>query len=201
MLLWFALYFAFPDSFANNGFGYFFFLVHYPEYLLGITLYYDLSNTILQKTQISRCLLCGIGSLIIAVVLFYSGFPWSSIPSAWMTALATYFILYYLISNEKTRKKKVICKVLENYGKNSYYIFLLHAFLAWPFVGISLKLLAKIGISQTISFFVLIPITLFLAYVVGVIFRGIVEKTTSLIFQRRTAWYVNVRCSSLPFAV
>ena len=187
MLLWGALYFAFPDSFANSVFGYFFFLVHYPEYLLGIMLYYDLSNNLLQKTQINRCLLCGIGSLIIAVVLFYSGLPWGFIPSAWMTALATYFILHYLISNERMGEKKVICKVFENFGKNSYCIFLLHAFLAWPFVRLSLKLLAKIGISQTISFFALIPITLFLSYVVGLIFRGIVKKATSIIFQRRTA--------------
>ena len=175
MLLWVVLYFAFSDIFVNEGFGHFFFLVHYPEYLLGIMLYYDLSDRIIQRSQINRCLLYGIGSLVIAVALFYAGLRWGSIPSTWMTALATYFILYYLISNEQSGEKKLIYKVLEGFGKNTYCIYLLHAFLAGPFVRASLKLLAKIGIPQTISFFVLIPITLFLSYAAGLILVGIIN--------------------------
>ena len=185
MVLWVVLYFTFRDSFTNNGFGYFFFLVHYPEYLLGMMLYYDLSNHILQTAQINRCLLCGIGSFVIAVVLFYSGLLYGAILSAWMTALATYFVLYYMISNEKQVSKKTISKGLVNFGRNSYCIFLLHAFLARPFVRISLKLLGNIGVSQTISFFVLIPITLFLSYIAGLILRIIIKKTTTVIFRSK----------------
>lgn len=192
MLLWLVLYYGFHEGFTGNGFDYFFFLVHYPEYLLGIMLYDDFSDNILQKKQISGCLLCGIGSFIIAVPLFYSGLLCGLILSAWLTAFATYFVLYYLISNEKNMRKseKLIGKrtreILENFGKNSYCIFLLHAFFAWPFVKLSLNLLAMIGVSQTISFFVLIPFTLFLSHIAGVTLRVIVKKITSAIFQRRT---------------
>ncbi|MCR5742981.1 MAG: acyltransferase [Lachnospiraceae bacterium] len=187
MVLWAILYLVFRDGFTNNGFGYYFFLIHYPEYLLGILLYYDISSHFLQRKHINMFLLYAIVSLLSAIVLFYSDISWRLIPSAWMTAIATYFIMYTMISTEKHNKGNIISKVLEGFGKNSFFIFLLHAFFAWPFVRISLMILGDFGLSQTVSFFVLIPVTLFLSYIAGLFLRVIVKKVTLVIFQRKTA--------------
>ena len=185
MLFWFGLFFTFQNGFFDNGFGYFFFLVHYPEYLLGIMLYNDISNSILRKEQINRSLFFGIGSYIIAIILFYSGLPYMSIPSAWMTALATYLVLYYMISNEKPNEQKLIGRVLSNIGRHSYYIYLLHCFFAYCFVKLSIIGLEKIGITQTVIFIALIPFTLALSYIAGLVFHRIVNKINAFIFKEK----------------
>ena len=103
MLVWIVLYYIFRSDFNYNGFSYFFFLVHYPEYLLGMILYYDISYESLGKIYIY--LFTGLVGFIIAIAFFYSKFPCHTFFSAWMTALATYLVLYYLIHNEKKVNK------------------------------------------------------------------------------------------------
>ncbi len=185
MVIWTILYFIFKDAFYGDGFGYFFFLIHYPEYLLGIMLYYDFSENLLNDAQASRCLPFGCISLVIAIVLFYAKLPFGSIPSAWMTALSTYFFLYFMLSHEQKHENFKACRFLEKCGKNSYYIFLLHAFFAWPFVRVALKVLARIGISTELSFVLLIPCSVFLAYWAGEVLRLIVTNITSVIFAKK----------------
>ena len=181
MMLWTILYSVFRGAFLYNGFGYCFFLVHYPEYLLGMMLYYDFSNQILNDTEINRCLPLSAAALIISIILFFYPKTVFYIPSAWMIALATYFALYYMLSKEQNKEYSLMLKSLEKYGKNSYCIFLVHAFIAWPFVKKSIMILEKAGISIMASFFILIPVTLLLAYYVGLVFRALIRKVNALL--------------------
>ena len=185
MAIWTILYFIFKDAFTENGFGYFFFLIHYPEYLLGIMLYNDFSGNLLNDDQTSRCLPFGCISLVIAIVLFYSRLSFRSIPSAWMTALSTYFFLYFMLSYEQKHRDFKVGRFLEKCGKNSYYIFLLHAFFAWSFVRVALKFLAKIGISTEVSFVLLIPCSVLLAYLAGEVLRIIVTKISNVLLAKK----------------
>lgn len=180
MLLWTALYFIFRGAFLYDGFGYCFFLVHYPEYLLGMMLYFDFSSHVLNDSEIKRCIPFSIAALIISIILFYYPKTVLYIPSAWMIALATYFALYYMLSNEQNKEYSLISRIMEEYGKNSYYIFLIHAFFAWTFVKKTLLLLEKTGFSVMVSFFILIPVTLFLAYYAGLAFRALIRKINIL---------------------
>lgn len=186
IVIWLIWYFAFRDSFNDPNFGYYCFLVHYPEYILGILLYYDFKQKRLSDTKIRRCLPLSIISLIIAIVLFFD-LPmfWHSIPSAWMTGFAAYFALYYMLSNEKDKKPGRIASMLINTGKNSYCIFLLHGFFAFPFVSLSLSLLGKAGVPSIVSFFLLIPATLLLSYLAGYVFRALIIKITGFIFRNK----------------
>ena len=182
MLLWGILSFIFKDSFSYNGFDYYFFLVHYPEYLLGIILYYDLSELVLSDKEVKRCLPLGIVFLTISIVLFYYPIRFLSFVSAWTTAIAAYWVLYYMLSNEKEGNMTGIWSILEKYGRNSYCIYLLHAFFAYPFVQACVKICDKMGIPTIIPFIILIPLSLILSYIAGLVLNKVVGKVSNLMF-------------------
>ena len=185
MLVWTILFRIFKNDFSKDGFSYFIFLVHYPNYLLGIMLYLDLSESMLTTEQIKRCLPLGLMAYAVAVVLFYSPIPYGNMFSAWMTALATYLVLYYLLSNEKNYKPSLITKVLSAFGRNSYCIYLLHVFCVWTFVPLLGDVLGRIDINfYTIPWFIImIPVVLALSYLTGYLFRIIVRNVTKLLFK------------------
>lgn len=189
MLIWVALYIIFRSNFTYNGFSYFFFLVHYPEYLLGMILYYDISNKVSDRKQIKKYLFTGLACFVIAIAFFYTNFPQHHIFSAWMTAFATYLVLYYMLFNEINSGQSYFPKLICNFGRNSYCIYLLHIFFAWPFVNMSLKLLDKINVPQVISFFALIPFSLLFSYLTGYILKVIVKKVNIMFWD-------NKRCMS-----
>lgn len=183
MTLWIILYISIKESFTQNGFGYYFFLIHYPEYLLGVMLYYDYTEQLYENKE-SRFLILGIGSLILAIILYYISNQFLTILSAWMTALSAYCFLYFALTNEGKEDKRSSCKVseiCEKYGRNSYYIYLIHAFIVWPLASVLKKLLERVGISTYLCFILLIPIIIYLSYVAGKILKTLVIKITNVL--------------------
>lgn len=183
MLIWLVLALT-AGGWFKGGFDYFFFTVHYPEYLLGILLFYFLSENKHKEKQIKLFLPFGIASFVIAYVLFYMPIPFAAYPSAWMTALGTFFVLYFMIYRETTEKRySWVEKVLIGFGRNSYCIYLLHAFFAWTFIQILGKVFSKLGLDIHIYFwlFVLIPVVLVLSYFSGLIFSKIIKWIMSVL--------------------
>ncbi len=86
-------------SFSYEGFSGFFFMIRYPEYLLGIILYYNFKENNMHK-QIKLYLPVGILMIAVAFILFNIDFPCNGILSGWITALGTYLILYYMMTLE-----------------------------------------------------------------------------------------------------
>ncbi|MCQ2440664.1 MAG: acyltransferase, partial [Clostridia bacterium] len=160
--IWFVLFY--------KSIGYFSFAVHYPEYLLGIMLYYDLSESMLKPSQIKMCLPIGLLSFVIAFVLDNSKLSFKTVLVAWITALATYLVLYYMISNESRKDEFSLPeKILSKFGENSYCIYLLHMFYAWTLIKLIGMIFTKFGLNihTYVWFFVLIPIVLALSYFSG----------------------------------
>ena len=185
MLLWVVLMCIFRNSFSKAGFSYYFFPVHYPNYLLGVQLYFDISQSKLTKKQVRRCLPFGFMAYAAAVVLFFSSVPSKNVFSAWMTALATYLVLYFLLSNEQALRPSIALRILSAFGRNSYPIYLLHAFWVWLFVPITGKILKQLDVDlYTIpSFLLLLPIVLTLSYFTGHIFGKIVRYMSGCLFK------------------
>lgn len=177
MVIWLWLCRTLEESFTHDAFSYYFFLNHYPNYLLGIMLFFDYSDSLLSKTQTKMCLPLGLAAFVCAYVLFYSPIPFQINLSAWTTALATYLVLYYMLSNESSGKHTVIGNILAGFGKNSYYIFLLHTFYTWPFMDLCKKLLCKLGIDIRTYFWfaVFMPIVLGLSYFTGLLLKKTVK--------------------------
>jgi len=182
--VWIGLEMLFPEAFSYKDFDYFFFLIHYPEYLLGIMLYEAIRENAQDEKRIRIYLPIGLGVFAVAYVLFYSSIPYRGYVSAWTTALATYFALYYLLVTEDRRRKTKIGSVLASFGKNSYGIFLLHVFFAWRFVLVLEKIANRMNCSiKTVpGFVILLPIVLALSYVAGAIFNKVIKKTAGLVF-------------------
>lgn len=174
MLIWIILFFSFRGPFMDSGFGYCIFPVHYPEYLLGMMLYCDLNEGLLNTFQIKRCLPLSIIAMIVAVVLFNVPMRVSYVPSAWMTALSTYLALYYMISNECESETRGVIRVFEKFGKNSYCIFLVHIFIARTLDKALLDILyCELNIPIVVCYLSLIPSTLILSYYTGLTFSKV----------------------------
>jgi len=185
--IWCIWYYLFRDAFTDSGFGYYIFLIHYPEYLLGILLYYDFKESP-DTVQIRWYPALSIIFLIIAIAL-YINLPlfWHSIPVAWMTGLSTYFGLYYMLITEKDKKPGHLSSLMEGFGRNSYCIFLLHGFFVFPFTNWALSVLNKISTPVIISFFILIPLILSLSYYAGCLFNKLIRKCRLLFTSRQKA--------------
>ncbi len=167
----------FPNLFGD-GFKYTFFLIYYPEYLLGIILYFNFNSISAVKAKIYEILSAII--LVSAVFIYYIGGSLViSILSSWLVSLSTYLFLYFALSVEQKKEFKKFTKIFEKYGKNSYYIYLSHAFIVWPFVRMCLSLSRKIGITENFIFYILIPLIIFLSYVLGML----LQKNVKLILR------------------
>lgn len=185
MLLWVVLKYTFRNSFSQAGFNYYFFPVHYPNYLLGVMLYFDLSESMLTKQQVRQCLPLGFMIYAVSVILFFSTVPSKNVFSAWMTALATYLVLYFLLSNEQTFRPSVALRIISAFGRNSYPIYLLHGFWAWSFVPIAAKILKQFNANlYTIpGFLLLLPLVLSLSYFTGYILGKVVRNVSGYLFK------------------
>ena len=178
IILELVLFLLFEEQFTNQDFYYYFFAIHYPEYLLGILLYYDFTEKQIDGKSYSKHLLTGLISLIVAIALYFLlPHKVAQIASAWATAISTYCFLIYMLAYEKNHKYVSIFTVIEQYGKNSYYIYLLHAFFAFTLTQISLLILEKTGITSWISFTVLLPIILTLSYCGGIVLKEIISRS------------------------
>lgn len=175
------------SSFSYEGFSGFFFLVRYPEYILGMMLYYDLKENNLSNQQIKLCLPIGILMFLVAFILFNIDFPLNGTLSGWITALGTYLILYYMMTLEQQNmlSARYGGDLLASFGKNSYGIYLLHAFYAWSFISAIEKIFNNydLSIKNPLGFVIMLPIVLALSYFTGVMFNKLTKKVTQLIFK------------------
>jgi peptidoglycan/LPS O-acetylase OafA/YrhL len=166
----------FKESYTSNDFYYYFFATHFPEYLLGLILYYDFIENKLTKNAY-KLMILGLSVLVVAVIIFYL-YPRSisQVLSAWITGIATYFILYFLLSNEK-QKETFSVTALVTIGRSSYYIYLLNAFFTFTFTKVALRILGEMGVASDWSFVVLLPVVILLSVEAGLL----MQKTVRLI--------------------
>ena len=176
ILLNLLLMVIFKESYTSNDFYYYFFATHFPEYLLGLILYYDFIENKLTKNAY-KLMILGLSVLVVAVIIFYL-YPRSisQVLSAWITGIATYFILYFLLSNEK-QKKTFSVTALVTIGRSSYYIYLLNAFFTFTFTKDALRILGEMGVASDWSFVVLLPVVILLSVEAGLL----MQKTVRLI--------------------
>lgn len=177
LIIWTILFLIFKSSFVNEeGFGYFIFLIHYPSYLLGFILYNKLNN--ISKNIENKSVFFALFLFVLSYVSFYSNIAMLKLFSSWLTALSTYYILSYLIRNENNIGNNLALSTIEKFGRNSYYIYLIHAFFVWTFPTLILYLNNKSNfrLNELIIFVILYPIVLLLSYLAGKLFAVIVKK-------------------------
>lgn len=95
--IWMVLKMKIID-FSYEGFSGFSFLVRYPEYVLGMLLYYKVREQ--KKDGVRKYLFIGLILFVFVVITEYINLLIHEILSGWLTSLSTYFIIYYLIHIE-----------------------------------------------------------------------------------------------------
>ena len=157
----------------NNSFGYFSALNQFPCFCLGITLFFQKRDTSFCSRKIMK-IFFGVLLLIISVLLFYRPiipYSFQLIPSFF--GMAFYLIFRVLLDFHFENPFFNVIKLL---GRNSYYMFLTHAFFVWPFPSLVIKLGKKINFNQNLLFVILLPISVILTYISAEYLKLIVLK-------------------------
>ena len=182
MLIWVPFYYLLNNGDIELSFFYRLFLVHYPEYLLGIILFLNLSllnNTFSEKRK-NILFFLGIVSFITAYCIWYAEIPLARYLSSWLTAISAFLLISFgvVIENNKTLKKPwIIKRIFICLGKNSLYVYLMHGYCVWTFVGLIKLLLSRTGIQykDEILFFLLMPIVIVISGGLGILFGRVVK--------------------------
>jgi peptidoglycan/LPS O-acetylase OafA/YrhL len=146
--------------------------------MLGFDL--DDEEQTVQKKQ-TLFLVIGLVLFILAISVYLVIFSGHDMLSNWMTAMATYFVLYSLICKERKFNGAFLCgrvaNIIRKFGENSYFIYLFHTIFAYVFVAEFRKIMLKVGIDtdNMMWFIILIPIIIALSYLFGKIFNMIVN--------------------------
>lgn len=155
---------------GNNSFGYFSILTQLPCFALGILMFFEIRENEIENVIFNVVL--GIVILAGSIVLFFKPFfEFSYIVTASTVGLATFFITKGFIGIEAKRELAYSYRYITQIGQKSLFVFLTHAFFAWPFVAIIKKGAILLGVQADNYFvyFLLFPIVVFLSYVSGLI--------------------------------
>lgn len=181
MLVWLILFCNWKE-FSNEWFSNFYFLVHYPEYLLGVILFQNVKR---NKFKICRNYIRGVLGFILiffSVLLFYTDFGGNYILSAWSISIGTYFLISIGLI-KKSSYKKMKWKLLILFGKKSYYLYLVHAFVVWTFMGGIIRIFKhwSINVVSPLCMILFIPIVLTITYILGIGFEKFMKSMQEII--------------------
>lgn len=119
----------------NNRFIYFSFINQLGCFLLGVTLFFE-------KDKENNCLLYAFLHAVILLIVFFSHWKFAYVAAPFIMGLLSYYLLKYMLAIEKRipdiLAKNTIMRILSAYGKNSYYVYLVHALFVWS-IPIALK--------------------------------------------------------------
>ncbi len=170
---------------ANNSFGFFSFLTQYPSFCMGMLLYFR--SSALQRNSRIAVFSAGCLLMVCAVLLYFNPFfLFSYALCASLVGLSAFFILKALISAEKSGKSFTgpVNRLLVLFGKNSLFIYLVHAFFAYPFVSDMQKVLSSVGVNgdSRVVFLALFPVVLFLSCFAGILLKRLTNRVVSRIW-------------------
>lgn len=167
---------------SNNSFGYFSFLTQYPAFSMGVLLYYS-SRYNKRGSSVAEFIIGCILMIGSALLFFNPFFLFSYTFCASLVGLSSYFILKAMIAfeNKGIILKGIVAKLMILFGRDSLFVFLVHAFFAWPFVSVVKKVLSIVGVNgdSYIVFVLLFPVVLFLSYFSGIILKRAVNYLVS----------------------
>lgn len=164
---------------SNNSFAYFSFVNQLPVFTLGFTLF----DLVEQKIVVKHSLVKGIILFLICVWLFFIPISYTFVVIPTLFTLSVIFFFIYF--NDRTiDNNNIIAKLILNFNKYSFPIYLTHTFIVWYFIQIVIKILKVVGLysSPTIMYILLLPFIFFMVYYVGKYFS---------LYLKFIDWYVN----------
>lgn len=170
---------------SNNSFVYFSFINQLTPFSLGIVLF-DLCD---RYNNIKSAPYFSIVLFLVSIILFFKNYKYSFVfcPSAVAT---TFTLLFFCLSkNQKfyniiNNNSNQIVKLINNFGKMSFPIYLTHSFVVYEFTTICLIILRRIYNIDLLWYLILLPVQFCLSYLVGYIYNKCIAYVKSLIKAR-----------------
>ncbi len=175
--------FVFGVKCANNSFLYFSFINQLPVFVLGLSLYDIINKNLIIKYLKLKTILF----LLLSCVVFYNTQFNSFIiaPFAFTISILYLFLICY---NSQPIYDNKFLKILTKFSNESYSIYLTHTFVIYYIFGILIiKVLRTVGLypSSTIIYFLLLPITYIMVYIVGKWFNIYLKKLVAITAKSR----------------
>ncbi len=173
--------FTMDYTFKNNSVSYFSFINQLPCFALGFSLYEIYKNNIFSKYKYSliKFIICSTLSLF----LFFSKIENSFIFISFIVALAFFYIYVYsqnsVSISDKINSEIAIFRMIKNFGKNSFSIYLTHPIIVHILIKPILEILIKIYDNQIFWYIIFCPIMFILSYYLAVVFNwyeGIIKN-------------------------
>ena len=157
----------------NNAFGYYFILNQYPCFSFGILLYFQLNEYPRQARLTDLC--TGVVFLFGSIWCFFNPFQFSYVYAVTLVGITIFYFARFFICEEKNGKAMFKrSKVIIEFGKRSYGIFLTHAFFAYTLVG-AINSLKFDLLNSWIAYILLYCVVCLLSYFSGEILNLIVK--------------------------
>ena len=149
---------------SNNSFAYFSFVNQLPVFALGFTLF----DLVEQKIAVKHSLVKGSILFLICVWLFFTSIPYVFVVIPTLFALSVIFFFMHF-NGRAIDNNNIIAKLILNFNKYSFPIYLTHTFIVWYFMQIVLKIFKMVGLysSPTVMYILLLPFIYFMVYYVG----------------------------------
>lgn len=172
--------------FHNNGFYYFSFIEQMPCFLLGCVLYSERDH-IKQKNILGGGYFDGaigfmfvVGSILCFLFAHISFLEFLYLLVPVTFAYGFYFFIRRAILKPEEFPKNNILTIIEYFGKNSFFIFLVHTFFVWHMPELVLFLLSKEGVILNITgvYLLMLPFMFVFSLFSSIIYRNLCNKIT-----------------------
>lgn len=162
----------------NNRFIYFSFINQLGCFLLGVSFYFEENKESVHFVYIPV-------NILLLFLVFFSNWKISYIIVPFIMGLLTYHLLKYMLILEKRGKiseENAVLRVLRAYGRNSYYIYLVHGLFVWSMPIMIQQLLTSSGlhIDSTLLYLILIVPIFALSYYMALLLHKVVFGIESL---------------------
>lgn len=160
----------------NNSFVYFSFVNQISPFTLGIVLY-DISNRFNNKSKFAY--IASLTFLIASIVLFFGNYKYSFVFCQTLIALAFTLFFWQIYNNAKifnsiSNSSNWVIRIICNFGKLSFPIYLFHSFITYEFSILCLKILNSIYDNEVLWYLLLLPAIICLSYLIGFIFNKVI---------------------------
>ena len=149
------------DVTNNNSFYYYSVIVQLPCFLLGMILRINKRKNKKSLNVIS----VGILFVVISFLcFFYEVNEYRFIVAVTLIAYGAYYLLYFF------ENRKTSCRIVEAFGKKSYYIYLVHFFFVWTMPAVLQEIFnIQRFISSDMLYMILLPIMIVGSYMAAII--------------------------------
>lgn len=161
----------------NNSFVYFSFINQLTPFSLGIVLF----DMVTRCCIVKKAWIVSLSSLVTTIIMFFGEYQYSFICCPSLAAVSFLFA-YLAVSNSQNKiPLNPITNSVIAFGKNSFPIYLTHAFIVYDFLDICMQYLRPVYNYDLLWYILLFPLCVWLSYMVGSLYSKCISFTKTVL--------------------